>query len=235
MALPILETPKYEAKIPSTGKKVLYRPYLVKEEKILMVAIESGDQKQILQGMKDVIESCTFNKVDADKLALFDLEYLFLKLRSKSVGEVSKINIKCEKCQKPTTVEINLDQIDVDTSKSPSNKIKLTDKVGITLTWPKVDFLTSLGEKTPEEQKEALFDIVIKCIDTIYDDKAIHKAEDQSHEELVQFVESLNQSQFQKIQEFVEKMPKLEHTVDFTCSHCKAENSITLRGLQSFF
>ena len=235
MALPILETPKYETKIPSTGKKIHYRPYLVKEEKILMVAMESSDQKQMLQAMKDVVASCTFDKVDPDKLALFDLEYLFLKLRAKSVGETSKLSIKCEKCEKKTNVDVHLDSIEVDMSHAPSNKIKLTDKVGISLTWPKVDFLTTLGSKTEEDQRKALFDIVIKCIDSIYDEKQIHKAADQTPEELLVFVESLNQSQFQKIQEFIEKMPKLEHEIVFNCAHCKQENKVMIRGLQNFF
>jgi len=235
MALPILETPKYETKIPSTGKKIHYRPYLVKEEKILMVAMESSDQKQMLQAMKDVVASCTFDKVDPDKLALFDLEYIFLKLRSKSVGETSKLSIKCEKCEKKTNVDVNLESIEVDMSKVPSNKIKLTDKVGISLTWPKVDFLTDLGAKNEEDQRKALFDIVIKCIDSIYDEKQIHKAADQTPEELLEFVESLNQSQFQKIQEFIEKMPKLEHEIAFECAHCKEQNKIVIKGLQNFF
>ena len=114
MALPIIETPKYETTVPSTGKKVQYRPYLVKEEKILMIAMESEDQTQIIRAMKDVIKACTFDKVEPDKLCTFDIEYLFLKLRAKSVGEISKVGLKCEKCSKPTDVNINLDDIEID-------------------------------------------------------------------------------------------------------------------------
>lgn len=240
MPLPVLESPKYEVKIPSTGKVVTYRPYLVKEEKILLIAMESEDQKQILQAMKDVIHSCTFGKLDVDKLAIFDIEYIFLKLRIKSVGETAKIGIKCEKCGMPVKVELELDKIQV--SELPkSNKIKLTDKIGVLMRFPTV------SQMKPEDKSRSKLDegleILRGCIESIYDDKGVYPADEQSPEELDQFIESLNSDQFLKLQEFVANMPKLEHKVKFTCrsitppstAPCGKENEITLSGIQSFF
>ena len=235
MSLPKLESPKYEAKLPSTGKKFMYRPYLVKEEKILMLAMESGETKQIMQSVKDAISSCTYGKVDPDSISVFDLEYIFLKLRSKSVGEVSKVNVTCSKCEKKTTVEVNLEEIDVNMKEAPETKIKLTDKIGVIMRWPKVDMIADIADKTPEQQKEAVFDIITECIESIYDDKKIYPTSDSTKEERAEFIESLNQNQFKLLQKFIENMPKLKHKLDFTCEHCKAENSITVQGLKNFF
>ena len=234
MPLPIIETPKYETRIPSTGARVQYRPYLVKEEKILMVAKETTDQKQIMQAVKDVIASCTFNQVDPSTLSVFDLEYLFLKLRSKSVGETSKIMLRCEKCDKPNPQEINLEAISIDTSKLPSPKIMLTDKIGIVMNWPRVDLIGEIasGNLSPQD---AVMSIITGCIDSIFDDKGVYRASEQSKQELLTFVESLNQGQFAKIQAFIEATPKLEHKLEFTCPHCSQVNSHLIRGLQSFF
>lgn len=233
--LPTIVTPRYELKVPSTGKKVSYRTYLVKEEKILMLAMETEDQSQILQAMKNVISSCTFEKLDVESLFLFDIEYIFLKLRSKSVGEISKVNIKCEKCTKASEVEINLDEIEVIMPEA-SNKIKLTDKVGIVMTWPKIEVIEKArdNEKTASKMQNAT-DMIIACIVSIYDEKSVHNAADVPKEELEQFLDTLNQTQFTKIQQYLEAMPKLEHNVEFTCKHCKAENKLLLGGLSSFF
>jgi hypothetical protein len=235
MPLPVLESPKYEVKLPATGKKVAYRPFLVKEEKILMIAMESQDQNQILTAMKDVVKACTFGKVNPDNLTMFELEYLFLKLRSKSVGEISKLNFKCEKCGKPNPVEINLDRVEVDMTNLPERKIKLTDKIGIVLCWPKVDVILDMATKTPEEQKAMAFDLITVCIESIYDDKKVYPAEEQTRDEIVGFIESLSQAQFLKIQEFIEGMPKLTHTVNYECAHCKEKNTFKIEGLQNFF
>ena len=211
-----------------------------------MIAMESEDSKQILEAVKQLIRACTFEKVDPDKLCLFDLEYLFLKLRSKAVGEVAKIGLKCEKCGKPTDVEINLDKVEVDLVNKPSNKIKLTDTIGVTLSWPRVGNVQSLQDGNAIGITLAI-DVIVSCIDSIYDAKSVHLAADQKPEELVAFVESLNQAQFTKIQEFIAAMPKLTHTVNFTCNHAECvkkraeegllpvDNVITLQGMQSFF
>lgn len=235
MPLPKLESPKYEVKLPASGKKVTYRPFLVKEEKILMMAMESQDQNQILSAMKGVISACTFEKVNPDDLTMFELEYLFLKLRSKSVGEISKLKLKCKKCEKPTAVEINLDEVNVPMEDLPEKKIKLTDRIGMVLRWPKVDAVIKLASKSEAEQKESAFDLVVACIESIYDEKKVYPAQDQTDEELVNFIESLNQSQFAKVQEFLQSMPKLSHLVEFECMHCKEKNQLKIEGLQNFF
>lgn len=166
MPLPTIETPKYETKIPSTGKRVSYRPYLVKEEKILMLAMESENQTQIISAIKDIIRACTFEKVNPDNLSTFDLEFLFLKLRSKSVGEISKVGLKCEKCTKTTQLEINLDAITVDTSNIPSNKIQLTDKIGVMMSWPKIDTVNSISDDSKNNMNGVL-EVIASCIESI--------------------------------------------------------------------
>lgn len=232
MALPKIDIPKYEVKIPSTGKTVMYRPYLVKEEKILMIALESKSNSQIMTAMKDIVSSCTFNKVDPDKLCTFDLEYLFLKLRSKSVGEVSRIGIKCKHCEAVNKTEINLDEVQVQFPEKVEKKIQLNDEVGITLNYPKADFLSDQdGKLTPE----AITNVIIACIDTIYDKDGVYHAADHKKEELAEFVDSLNQAQFLKIQEFISNMPKLQMEIKFKCEKCKKDNSLEISGLQNFF
>lgn len=236
MALPIIETPKYETKIPSTGKKVVYRPYLVREEKLLLIAMESEDQAQIVRAMKDVVKACTFDKVDPDSLCTFDLEYIFLRLRAKAVGEVSKIGLKCEKCTKTTDLQINLDAIDIDMTAKPSNRIMLTDKIGVMMAWPKMSTVEKLDVKDASKMESAM-KVILSCVEAIFDDKKMYPANEQSPEEMTAFLESLNQTQFSKIQEYIEAMPKLEHKVKFRCTHkeCAHENAVTLTGIQSFF
>jgi len=199
-----------------------------------MVAKETTDQKQIMQAVKDVISSCTFGQVDPDSISVFDMEYLFLKLRSKSVGEISKLMIKCQKCEKPNPQEVNLDEIAVETTNLPSPKIMLTDKIGVVMNWPCVDLISEIasGNMSPQD---TVMNIIIGCIDSIFDDKGVYRASEQSKQELMTFVESLNQGQFAKIQAFIEATPKLEHKIDFKCTHCGHDNSHLIRGLQNFF
>lgn len=238
MPLPIIETPKYETKLPSTGKKIQYRPYLVKEEKMLMIALESGDQKQIIQAVKDTIYSCTLGKIDANNMPIFDMEYMFLRIRSKSVGEISKLNLKCVKCENTTKVEVNLDEIQINTENLPSNRIQLTDTIGVVLNWPRVDLIAELSEEnsgSTQSNSKLAFDVIIGCIESIFDDKQSYPALEQTKEELNQFIESLNQEQFLKIQKFIEAMPKLQHNIEFDCAHCKEKNSLLIKGIQNFF
>jgi hypothetical protein len=237
MALPKLETPSYNAVIPSTQKRVSFRPYLVKEEKVLLIALESGDNDQILSAMKEIISACTSGKFEPNGAPLFDLEYLFLQIRSKSVGEVSRVGIKCEKCEKSTEVDIVLEEAKVMSNGSttiPSNKIKLTDKIGLTMRYPSMDTLLKV-EKATKNNVDATIEVLADCIDSIYDEKKIYKASDTPREELVDFIGNLNQAQFLRVNEFLENMPRLEQNVEFDCAHCKHHNQYTLSGLQSFF
>lgn len=235
MALPVIDTPRYTATIPSTGKKFTFRTFLVGEEKILMLALESQSQESIVNAIKNIISTCTFQKVDPSSLTTFDLEFMFLKLRSKSVGETVTLKLKCEKCDKPTEVEIDLDSIQVDMTKVPSNKIKLTEKVGVIMKWPTIDVITDLASKSEKEQRDMVYDVIISCIESVYDEKSIHSASDQTKEEMVAFIESLNSEQLGRVQNYIEAMPKLQHQAEFTCAHCKEKNSILVKGLQNFF
>ena len=234
MALPQLNTAtKYELKMPSTGETIEYRPYLVKEEKILMIAMESQDQKQIIRATRDVIQSCTFDKINIMNYPMFDLEYVFLKLRTKSVGETSKLKFACEKCQTPNDYNINLDELEP-IGKTVENTIALTDTIGVTMKYPTVK---DMNDSTSEAEIDLIFDILVSSIDSIYDAENVYPASENTKAELNQFIENLNQKQFNKLQEWFEAMPKLKKTVEFTCtkSDCSHENSFYIESIQSFF
>jgi|AntAceMinimDraft_1070359.scaffolds.fasta_scaffold00125_40 hypothetical protein len=231
MALPVIDTPKYSVKIPSTQKEVTYRPYLVKEEKVLMLAMESEDQSQILRAVQDVIDACTFGKLQVKQLATFDLEYLFLKLRSKSVGEVSKINLKCSNCEESNEYELNLDALEVQGTEFDS-KIMLTDKVGIKLRYPTVEDAQKISKL---EGIEAVMKTVVNSIEMIFDENNVYPAKDSTPQELQAFVDSLNSAQFKKIEQFFQSMPSLKHDVKYTCSNCGTVNEFELKGLANFF
>jgi hypothetical protein len=235
MSLPIISTPKYTLTLPSNGTTVEYRPFLVKEEKILLIAQESDDQVQIIGAIKDVISSCTFGKINPDTLTSFDLEYVFIKLRAKSVGEVSSIGIKCSECEASNNIDVNLDEIEMTSAKDVNHKIALTDTVGVNMKYMSVRDLSALSAKKNTTNADILTDAIIACVDSIYDDTTIYAKENTPKAEMVSFIESLNRSQMQKIEQFMSSMPKLEHTVHFTCSKCKHENDVTLSGVQSFF
>lgn len=233
MALPIIETPKYELTIPSTGKKLEYRPYLVKEEKILMMAMESKDSKQILRALADVVESCAFGKIKAKDLTSFDLEYIFLQLRSQSVGSQTDFLYPCSECGEKNEMNINLEDVKVQGVEKKKKTIALTDSVGVTLRYLSIKDMESLiGEK---EDADTTMKLIAKCIDSVYDAEKIYPAFESTEEELVAFIESLSSSQFEKIKEFIESMPKLSHTEHFKCTKCGSDNTAVLQGLQSFF
>lgn len=232
MALPILDTPKYKAKIPSTGEDILFRPYLVKEEKVLMMALESEDQDQILRAVKEIISACTFGKVNSETLAIFDLEYLFLKLRSKSVGETSNIGIKCKKCDTSNEVSVNIDALEVTMPAGDVGTIMLTDKIGIKLRYPSVQDVSKLSKF---EGADSVMKTVVTCIDNIFDADKVYPASQSTPRELEQFIESLSSEQFGKIKAFFDDMPGLKHKIEFDCDSCGTHNEFEVKGLQSFF
>ena len=233
MALPQISTPKFETKIPSTGKTLQYRSYLVREEKILMMAMESGDPKQILIAIKEVIKACTFNKIKVDDLALFDLEYIFLKLRAKSVGETAKIGIKCDHCEHTESVSINLDSIEVffPEKADKCNIIQLTPEIGVTLKYLSVDSVNSGGGSTSDD----MISIIAAGIENIFDAEQVYPASDSTKAELIAFIESLNRSQLEKIEAFFKTTPRLEKNIKFTCTKCSGVTETVLSGLNSFF
>jgi hypothetical protein len=236
MALPILEAPKYSIRLPSTGQVIEYRPFLVKEEKILLIAQESDSPSEMLSAMKDIVRACTFDKVDPNMLTSYDLEFIFIKLRCKSVGETSTIKIKCEKCGQFTPVAINLDDIVISEPPSEPVKIMLNDTVGITMRHIRIKDLDGLTDPT-KNQGEIFIDSVIASIESIFDLNGVYPTDESKREELVTFVNSLNREQMKKIENFIGETPKIELTVKFTCANeeCKHENEIVLKGVQSFF
>lgn len=235
MALPILGVPKYELTVPSTGQQIKFRPFLVKEEKALLLAHQSENPKTMLDTLKDVVRDCTYGEVDIDKLAMFDIEYIFIKLRAKSVGEISELQFQCNACNDPKAkieVKLNLDSIEVTFDESHNDKIKITDDVGIKMKYPTAKTINSSSESS---DIEAGMKTVISCIDYIYDKDTIYRASECSEEELQNFISNLTQTQFKKIQHFFETMPRLEKHVEVKCPVCGHDHKQTIKGLENFF
>lgn len=230
MALPSLTAPEFFTKIPSTGKEIKYRPFLVKEEKILLMALEGNDQDEITNAIVTILGNCLEEGVDVSKLATFDVEYLFLKLRGKSVGEVIELRMSHAEgdCDHRTDVEINIDDINV-TEERPEDKIQLTDEIGIKLRYAGVNDLKGMDPDSSED----LFNLITDCIDFIYDSENVYS--DFSKSEIAAWLDQLSSEQFKKITDFFENAPKLRHVVTWTCPKCGKEDSMVLEGLTSFF
>ena len=236
MALPKLNTPTYELEMPSTDEKVKYRPFLVKEEKILMMALETKDNAQIINAVKDIVTECTFNKVNIESIPMFDTEYIFLQIRSKSVGEVSKIKILCPDDKKTyANVEIDLNEVAVQVDDEHTNKIELTDSMGLIMTYPNINSFTESGIQ--EINASNMLDVIGACILQIYEDNGekVYEAKDQTKKELIEFIESMNTEQFIKVQKFFDTMPKLKHTIKVKNPKTKKTSDVTLSGLSDFF
>lgn len=234
MALPTMTSSKYKVTIPSTGETVDYRPYLVKEEKILMIALESQDQKQILTAIQNVIGECIDQDIDVDSLAMFDIEALFLALRSKSVGERIELMAACSKCENKTEIEVLLDDVKCAEFDKGSRVIELSSDVGVTMNFPSPVVMNSFKEGELESI-EGVLKLIAMSIESIYDESNVYPAGDETEKSLSAFIESLNNSQLTKITDFFEDMPSLEHTVEFKCSACDTDNTLELKGLQAFF
>lgn len=235
MPLPILESPKYVLTVPSTSQSIEYRPFLVKEEKILLLAQESSNSSEMMSAIKDIIRACTFGVINPNDLTSFDLEYIFLKLRAKSVGEVSNIKCKCDHCETYNEVSVNIDDIEVTWPvKEVSNKIMLTDKIGVVLRHIRVNDMSTIIS-TSEVDMDTITNMLIASIDSIFDDSGVYPAAQSSREELLTFVNSLSRGQLNKIEEYISNSPKLQHSVKFNCTGCKTDNDITLVGTQAFF
>tara|TARA_B100000965_G_scaffold90123_1_gene73303 strand:- start:4616 stop:5332 length:717 start_codon:yes stop_codon:yes gene_type:complete len=237
MPLPKISAPSYELVIPSSKKKIKYRPFLVKEEKVLILALESQDTKQIANAVKDVISHCILTRgIKVEKLSTFDIEYLFLNIRGKSVGEEVEIMITCPddgKTQVPTM--INLDDIQVSTDKDHSTDIKLDDDYTLRMKYPSMDEFIKTNFASGEVDVEDTFKLVSSCIDQVYSEEESWASADCTKKELSDFVESLNSKQFKSVEKFFETMPKLKHTITVVNPETKVENEIVLEGLQSFF
>ena len=236
MALPKLNTPTYELEIPSTDEKIKFRPFLVKEEKVLMMALETKDNAQIVNAVKDIVSECTYNKLNINTMPMFDVEYIFLQIRSKSVGEVSKVKILCPDDKKTyTNVEIDLNEVKVQVEDEHTNKIELTDSMGMIMTYPNIDSFTENGIQ--DINASNMLDVIGTCILQIYEDKGekVYEAKDQTKKELVEFIEQLNTKQFQDVQKFFDTMPRLKHTIKVKNPKTKKTSEVTLSGLNDFF
>jgi hypothetical protein len=237
MTLPKLnDTPKYETVVPSTGVKVKFRPYLVKEEKVLLLAMESQDQAQALQAIVDTIGACVTGDINISKLTTFDVEFLFLKIRSKSVGEKSNLVIGCKECKHENAVSLNLDEVKIDVKGAPDGSIKLTDKITLKMRWPSYQSVTTSQAVTQARTAtEQAFAVVAKCIESIQTETENILAKDVTEKELIDFLESMTSDQYKKLVEYVGAMPKLQHHLKFNCEKCFAPNEITLEGIKDFF
>ena len=236
MALPKLNTPTYELEIPSTDEKIKYRPFLVKEEKILMMAMEAGKSSDITGTVKEIVHECTFGKLDVSKLPMFDVEYLFLNIRAKSVGEVSKLKILCPDDKETyAEVEVDLTKVQVQVDEEHTNKIILSDDAGMIMTYPTIDSFkeTGITDITPAN----MLDVIGNCILQIYEEKGekVYDPKDQSKKELIEFLEQLNTQQFKDVQNFFDTMPKLKHEIEVLNPKTKKKSKITLTGLNDFF
>ncbi len=236
----MMSTPTYSLVVPSTGATVKFRPFLIKEEKALLIAQQSEDTQVMINTLKSVIKSCVQDNIDINKLAIFDLEYIFLQLRGKSVGETIDLFLPCdedhgadnEKAKTKITLDIN--SINVEVGEGHTNKFKLFDDVGVVMKYPTVEVLKQL-ESLDENDFDKIFEIIALSIDYIYQGDQLFYANEQRKEELVSFVNNLSSEQFLKIQSFFETMPKLRKDVEYNCPVCGKHHKRTMEGIQSFF
>ena len=240
MPLPKIATPSYELELPSTGKTIEYRPFLVKEEKLLVIALERQDTKQITNAIKAVIRSCVLTKsVKVEDLPTFDIEYLFLNIRGKSVGEDIDVKIICPDDEKTeVNISVNLDDIQVEKSKDHSNKIKLDKNLMMELKYPSLNEFVKSNFDPNDLNRSAMdqsFDLISTCIYKIYDQDEVWIAADCTKKEIKDFIESMNSAQFKQIENFFETKPKLSHTIKVTNPKTKVESEVVLEGLASFF
>ena len=235
MALPKINVPKYKMKLPSDGRTVNYRPFLVKEEKILLLATETGEQQDLINAITDIIKECTDIK-DVDKLSTFDIEFVFLQIRTKSVGESVDISVTCpDDGETEVPVSIPLDEIKVVKTRGHKKELKLSDEVVVTMGYPSLDTFVSMNFGEDENQVDQIFEMAASCVETIADANQVYDCSTVPKSELLEWFEDLNSKQFQMIQKFFETMPKLSHTVTVTNPNTGKDNEIVLEGLASFF
>jgi len=236
MALPKIDVPTYELVVPSTDEKIKYRPFLVKEEKLLLIAMESGKNEDILRGVKEIVDACTFSKLKLGDMPMFDVEYIFLQIRSKAVGEVSTLRILCQDDGETyAKVEVDLTKIEVQVDDTHTNKIELSDEMGVIMKYPTID---SFADNGIEEMKPSnMIDVIVTCISQIYDKKGeeVYDSKDSTKEELIEFVEQMNTEQFKDVQKFFDTMPKLKHEVTVKNPKTKVKSKVVLSGLSDFF
>jgi hypothetical protein len=238
MPLPKISTPTYELELPSTGEPIKYRPFLVREEKLLVLALESENTKEITTAIKTVIKNCIQSRgIKVESLPTFDIEYLFLNIRGKSVGEEVDVNLICPDDGDTTVLtKIAIDEIKVEKNEEHTNKIKIDDTLMMEMKYPSLDqFIKSNFDFSSNNNMEQSFDLIVSCIDKIYNEEEVWSASDVTKKELVDFLDQMNSNQFKQIEKFFETMPKLRHEVELTNPNTKVESKVVLEGLSSFF
>ena len=237
MPLPKLSTPTYELEVPSTGKKIKYRPFLVKEEKILLVAMESEDEKQMATAVKTILANCIqTSRFKVDSLSLFDIEYLFLNVRGKSVGETIELNLTCPDDGVTTVpVTINIDEIKVEKHKDHTNILDLGNDVSVVMKYPSMDTFIRNNMSEGTTEIEDVFEIASSCIEQVIEGEEVYEANSFTKREVIEFLESMDTKQFLQLQTFFETMPKLSHTFNVTNPSTGVESAIVVEGLSSFF
>jgi hypothetical protein len=234
MALPKLDTPVYELEQPSTGETIKYRPFLVREQKTLMLAQESEDDKQIRDALASLISNCTYQKVDPYKVPIFDIEFLFLRIRGKSVGEKIDLNLLCpDDNETRVNKTINLEEIGVNMKVGHTNEISITDKIKMVMRYPTLNDMTDVSTNTNSVQD--VFSMIKRCVHEIHDGEKIYNKVDVSDSELDEFIDSLTGEKFNSLMEFFNTMPKVQHSVEVINPKTKKKGKVILEGLQSFF
>jgi len=245
MALPKIDVPTYETKLISNGKTVKYRPFLVKEQKLFLMAAQSTDEKETVDVVKQVLNNCILSDIDVDDLPTFDLEHLFMQLRARSVGEVVNLKYNCNNTVKDdkdeekvcgSLVKFDLNILDIKPiiDEKHSSKIEISDKLGIMMKYPTLSLLKNAGNLA-DEDVDTVLNVIVSCIDYIYDADQMYYAKDSTKEELLEFIENLQQEDMEKIQLFFNTMPKIAKELDFKCKKCGYEETITVQGIQNFF
>lgn len=237
MALPKIEVPTYELTLPSRDERIGFRPFTVKEEKILMIAGESENQDEIYNAIVKIIDACTFNKIESIKLPLFDIEYIFLQIRSKSVGEIAKFRVVCpDDMETYADVEVDISKVDVQVDDNHTNKIMLDESrnLGVVFTYPTMG-VTKVAKNISDAKTEDIFEIIYSCVDHIFEGEKIYPGKDTSRDEMVEFFDSISQENLVDIRKFFDTMPQLKHTMEVENPKTNVKSEITFRGLNDFF
>ena len=243
MALPKIDVPIYDVKIPSSGKTIRFRPFTVKEEKLFLMAAQDDDTKTSIKTIIQVLNNCILDEVDVEKMPLFDIEFLFLNLRARSIGEVVELSYKCnntikdeyeqeKRCNNVVNMGVNILEIQPTNDPTHSTKIELSDKLGLVMRYPNMNFLNTDISK---DEFSIVIDLIVDCIDYIYDDDAIYYSKDSTKDELMDFLDSLPSKDLEKIKSFFDTSPKMKKELDFKCNKCGHTEKIMLEGIESFF
>lgn len=227
MTLPTISTPIFEIDVKSLNKKVKFRPFLVREEKILILAGETEEVADMVNAMRQVIKSCAKEDLDVESLPYFDLQNIFIRLREQSIGSVTDFVLICGECSHRTNTQLDLNQIQITEKEGHNNNIKLDDNVGVIMKYPRLDSMV--------QTEKPVYDLVVECIEKIYTDEEIFNASEYSADELNAFVDSLSNKQFEKIVEFFETAPKIQHVIEYNCANCGTKNYVVVDGVQNFF